>query len=292
MTDAEELLRAENQRLARELGELQKRVRAIDASRWWRLHPRFLWRRHVGRPPIAADAGKRPAAPAGVVADHPDPRVARFRSEVLTRGQFTHDWFSGRAPSWESVLGRLEGRSARVLEIGSFEGLSTCYFLWRLPDCTVTAVDTFEGGLDQHVTGIAVSDIEERFDANIGLVGAERVQKLVGDSRRVLLDLVQGEHRYDVIYVDGSHVALDVIVDAALSWPLLKPDGTLVFDDYLWTALGDDPLLRPGPAIDAFLTLVDGKVEVVFSNSQLAVRKRLDAATLPPAEQPAAAPET
>ena len=49
--------------------------------------------------------------------------------------------------------------------------------------------------------------------------------------------------------------------------------GFLVFDDYAWSALGHDPLLRPGAAVDAFLTLVDGKYELVAKADQLAVRK-------------------
>ena len=35
----------ENQRLQRELRELRERVQAVESSRWWRLHPRFLLRR-------------------------------------------------------------------------------------------------------------------------------------------------------------------------------------------------------------------------------------------------------
>lgn len=49
--------------------------------------------------------------------------------------------------------------------------------------------------------------------------------------------------------------------------------GFLVFDDYRWSELGDDELLRPGPAIDAFLALVRGKHELLFSGPQVAVRK-------------------
>jgi SAM-dependent methyltransferase len=277
MTEAEELLRAENRRLTRELSEAQKRLRAIDASRWWRLHPRLLWRRVVrARSPAAQDTRPRRATPPASAERTQQPQLLdRFRSEVVERGTFSHDWFTGRTPVWEPLLAPLAGNDARVLEIGSFEGLSVCYFLWRLPDCTVTCVDTFDGGFDQHVTGIAVSGLEETFDANVALVDTARVRKVVGDSRRVLLDLALEQDRFDLAYVDGSHLALDVIVDAALSWHLLKTGGVLVFDDYVWTGLGDDPLLRPGPAIDAFLALIEGRYELVFSNYQVALRKSL-----------------
>jgi O-methyltransferase len=42
----------ENQRLQREVRQLRARVRALESSRWWRLHPRFLL-----RPPRQHDDG-------------------------------------------------------------------------------------------------------------------------------------------------------------------------------------------------------------------------------------------
>jgi len=90
----------------------------------------------------------------------------------------------------------------------------------------------------------------------------------------VLPRLATDGERFDLIYLDGSHFGLDVLVDAAVSWQLLENGGFLVFDDYLWAELGDDPLLRPRPAIDAFLAFVEGKYELLFAHEQVAVRKR------------------
>lgn len=44
---------------------------------------------------------------------------------------------------------------------------------------------------------------------------------------------------FDFYYVDGSHVAPDVMADAVLGWRLLKPGGIMVFDDYEWGAYRD-----------------------------------------------------
>jgi predicted O-methyltransferase YrrM len=115
--------------------------------------------------------------------------------------------------------------------------------------------------------------LEARFDANVALVDAGRVRKLVGDSRRLLPDLAARDERFDFIYVDGSHHALDVIVDAALSWSLLDDGGVLVFDDYSWDPWKDDPLRTPRPAVDAFLTLVQGRFTLEFTGYQLGIRK-------------------
>lgn len=201
----------------------------------------------------------------------PSELVDRFRHDVVGRGDFAHDWFTGHIESLEPILASIKEPVPRLLEIGSFEGLSTCYFLWRLPAARVTCVDTFQGS-----PGLPSSRrhaLEEAFDRNIALVDPARVRKLVGDSRRVLLDLAAGGDTFDLVYVDGSHLALDVLVDAALSWPLVAPGGVVIFDDYLWAMLGDDSLARPGPAVDAFIELVSEHAEVLVRDRQVALRK-------------------
>ena len=44
-------------------------------------------------------------------------------------GAFRCDWFTENVSSWEPMMEELDGRGARALEIGSFEGLSACYVL-------------------------------------------------------------------------------------------------------------------------------------------------------------------
>lgn len=209
------------------------------------------------------------------MADDFNSNLNRFREEIVERGDFTHDWFTNRIESLETVLRPLEGQGARVLEIGSFEGLSTCWFLWRLTDARVTCVDTFEGTAGLPSEGR--EGLEAAFDRNVVLVDGSRVRKLRGDSRRIVLDLADEHQKFELVYVDGSHRGLDVLVDAALTWPLVEVGGVVVFDDYGWALLGDDPLLRPGPAIDAFVGLVSDHGEVVFQNRQVALRKLSEA---------------
>jgi len=270
-----DIVTRENQRLYKEAALLRERVAALERSRWWRLHPRFLSRRLLS----VFDRGKTPTqpnAPAARVVSaiaEGEPLVGRFREEVAARGTFTEDWFYPHAAEWEPILRELTGREVNLLEIGSYEGLCSCYLLWRLPDAHLTCVDTFEGSPENVAYGAKVSGLEERFDRNVALVDSSRVRKLRGDSRRVVLDLAEEGSQFDLVYVDGSHLALDVLVDASLSWPLLVPGGIVIFDDYGWSLLGGDALLRPGPAVDSFLSLVEGHSEVLFKKSQVAVRK-------------------
>jgi SAM-dependent methyltransferase len=204
-----------------------------------------------------------------------DPLVTRFREEFTGRESFANDWFSGKYTAWEPIIDELEGRTSELLEIGSFEGLSACYLLWRLPDAHLTCIDTFEGSAENAAYGVSVAGLEERFDRNVALFDARRVDKLVGQSGRILPELVADGRRFDLVYVDGSHHALDVLVDASLSWRVLVPGGVMIFDDYGWAKLGTDPLLRPGAAIDAFLGIAERHCEVLFRERQVAVRRRL-----------------
>ncbi|HXG76082.1 MAG TPA: class I SAM-dependent methyltransferase [Gaiellaceae bacterium] len=261
--DVEQVLAQEVRRLKQEVD----RLRAIERSRWWRLNPRRILRERRTR-------SLRRQVPVAVPAPPPVSALARrFRDEVVSRGRFSSDWFTRAAESWEPLFQELAGAPCRLLEIGSYEGLSATYFLWRLPHATVTCVDTFGGSLEHAGEANYPAALEDAFEANVALVDASRIEKRVGESRRVLADLHDEGRLFDLVYVDGSHLALDVLVDAALSWRLLRVGGFLVFDDYVWAELGDDALLRPGPAVDAFLALVAGRHEVVIRTRQLGLRK-------------------
>jgi SAM-dependent methyltransferase len=266
-------LLAENRRLSREATELRERLLAIERSRWWRLNPRAAFHRLGPAEPPAADEPPTTAPPTTSPLEARGATYRAFHEEVVDRGTFTEDWFTDEISWLEPLLEPLAGTSSRILEIGSFEGLSTCFFLWRLRDGYVTAIDTFEGIAEHAGYGSDVSDLAARFDENVALVDAARVRKLEGDSRHVLVDLLGAGDRFDLAYVDGSHLALDVLVDASLAWQLLEDGGILVFDDYTWHGFGDERLLRPGPAIDAFLALVTGKHEELHRGEQLALRR-------------------
>jgi len=269
----QEIWVAENQRLKQQVQDLQARVTALEASRWWRLHPRFA----VGRVlrPSATKPVREPASSTASVSKRPTSDVAdRFRHEVVERGDFTEDWFTVYIPTWDRVLSELEERRARVLEVGSFEGLSASFVLWRLPDSEVTCVDTFAGIPAYEAYGIGGPELEKRFDRNVALVDSSRVRKRPGRSHRVLSDLLATAELFDLIYIDASHQALDVLADAALAWQLLSPHGLLIFDDYGPIPAGVAPLDHPTLAIDAFRELMAEQLEVVDEERQLVVRKR------------------
>jgi hypothetical protein len=200
--------------------------------------------------------------------------------EFLTDNyKFTQDFFSSNLDLWTLNLARFYNLpNLNFLEIGSFEGFSTCWLLKNVltsDSSRLTCIDTFDfagqGPFSRQHRPSETMSIEERFDFNIKLTGsAHKVRKIVGLSREALRSLPFDE--FDFIYIDGSHVAADVLEDAVLSWPLLKSGGLMTFDDYEWQK---DPsvLRRPGIAIDAFLNVFRTRYRLIHKAYQISVEK-------------------
>jgi predicted O-methyltransferase YrrM len=178
---------------------------------------------------------------------------------------FTSDYVSRHLTSWKGLLEEYRARpDVRMLEIGSYEGRSAVWFLENIlthPTARIVCVDLFTR-----------LPFELRFDHNIRISGSgDKVTKMKGRSETVLSSLPL-DH-FDIIYVDGSHRATGVLMDAMLSWYALKDGGVMIFDDYLWD-LEDAACDRPRMAIDLFLKAFEGSYELLLKDYQVAVRKR------------------
>jgi predicted O-methyltransferase YrrM len=194
----------------------------------------------------------------------------------VTEYSFTQDWFHWAPPVLERLVPLLPERK-RFLEIGSFEGRSTVWLAENMLEDggVVVAIDTWEGG-EEHES-MNMGSVEDRFDHNMNVLKEKfpkrYVSKVRADSYHALA--VQSDHRapYDFIYVDGSHVAKDVLTDLCMAWPLLKDGGIMVMDDYLW---GEprDILHRPKMAIDAFMNVFAEAQDILHVGYQVAVRKK------------------
>lgn len=222
-------------------------------------------------------AGRLSRAYARAIRRSPDPEfteaIATFKASTQSLA-FSHKWFDGSIALWVRLLATLKkhDRPLELLEIGSWEGRSTVFLLGFLPDSRVTAVDTWAGG-DEHREFAELSALEQRFDRNLRAF-ENRVVKKKGLSSRVLAELATTQREgFDFIYVDGSHFADDVMVDAVLSWRLLRRSGIMIFDDYLWRIERYGWGRNPAKAVNLFLRLIDGDFELLHVGHQLAIRK-------------------
>jgi predicted O-methyltransferase YrrM len=186
---------------------------------------------------------------------------------------FTQDWFSRNIPTWEWIFAQLHDPSKpfRILEIGVFEGRSTCWLLnnhCKQENDELTVIDTFEGGVENKELNL--STLKEVFERNISSCDSKcLVNVRQGFSIHELSKLIalKGDHPgYDFIFVDGSHQAPDVLSDCILAFELLKKGGVMVCDDYLWSMErqgAEDPINSPKIAIDAFTNIFRRKIRIL-----------------------------
>lgn len=200
--------------------------------------------------------------------------------------EFTNDWFARHGGVWKNLLQKL--RPNRLLEIGSFEGRSACFAIEICAadrDIELHCVDTWGGGVEH--AHIPMHEVERRFERNVAIARARAPRQVELHKHKALSSealvklLAEGQRgTFDLIYVDGSHQAPDVLADAVLAFMLLKVGGYLIFDDYIWSMGGQgrqDFYQLPKPAIDAFVNIYQRKLAVAEAPLyQLYVRKTSD----------------
>lgn len=182
----------------------------------------------------------------------------------------------GNSEVWSKILKRFKSkgkpREFDYLEIGSFEGMSAHYVLLHHPKATVTCIDTWRGSFE-HDPKI-MKDVFKRYLKNTKPF-KDRVTTLKGRSDHWIPDLIFRNKQYDVVYIDGSHEAFDVIRDATLGWKILKKNGIMIFDDYEWKSnLPDEQ--SPKMAIASFLAMAEGRYNLLHRGYQIIVEKTSD----------------
>ena len=153
---------------------------------------------------------------------------------------------------WNSrhpVLAKIvaDKRPSIIVDVGVWKGASTLFFAELLnlngTDGAVIAIDTFLGSPEHWSTGGQMSDLIERkwgrpllyeqFLSNVIRRGAtERVVPLPQTSTNAAVILRRLGVQIDLVHIDASQEYESVMQDAQAFWPLLRPGGVLVGDDY------------------------------------------------------------
>jgi predicted O-methyltransferase YrrM len=180
---------------------------------------------------------------------------------------FTQDWATHNFDNWHRLLGPRSAEIGEILEIGSYEGRSSLFFLNFFPKARLTCIDIFPSETDARPTP------EDRFDANVSEF-AGRVRKLKGRSVSELVRLYELRETFDLIYIDGDHSRDAVLIDSLLAWPMLKRGGLIIWDDYRWRPRGMRFRHRPKAAIDMFVRLHRSKLEILHRDYQLVARRK------------------
>jgi hypothetical protein len=192
------------------------------------------------------------------------------REQVFFGKLFDHgDWFSHKVPILKKHLDNLsKDKIKEILEIGSWEGRSSCFFLKYFDKSTLTCVDTWEGSDENFVDGDPnLKIVEKNFDYNISEYKS-RVIKVKKSSNNFFKD---NKKKFDFIYIDGSHNYEDVLSDAKFGYDSLNIDSYMLFDDYDWKFYKDKK--NPINAINYFLKIKEKKVEIIYVSSQVLIKK-------------------
>jgi hypothetical protein len=178
---------------------------------------------------------------------------------------YRHDWTSQHYANWEKWFAPYIDREyVNYLEVGNHEGRSAIWFLSNIlthPTAKMIGID------------LMLPQNEPYLRHNIALSGfLEKVTLKKGRSEEVLPTM--DEDSFDIIYIDGSHKSVNVLADAIYCWQLLKKDGLLLFDDYLWNS-NSPRHMQCQYAIDLFLKHFSSEYELLHKNWQVLVRKKV-----------------
>ena len=144
------------------------------------------------------------------------------------------------------------GIPATVVEIGAFEGetaFNFASFLRQNGPFAYYVIDPFTAS--ENLKQPVLDEAKRQFlDNAAAFPEVELIEKTSLDG---LIDLRLRGVKADLIYVDGSHFAKDVLLDAALGFEMLNVGGVMLFDDAVSWRYGESIHDSPKQAVDAFI---------------------------------------
>lgn len=189
------------------------------------------------------------------------------------------NWFDAYAkPNFEKYLIPLAGvDNLRFLQLGVYTGDASVWLFENVltgKNSRLTDVDTWEGSDEEAHESIDFDEVWKVYlDKTKSKSFMYRQTTTAFLSHQVgCCDVSTESPRYDFIYVDADHTAVGVLMDAELSWLLLKSGGLLAFDDYQW---GEHLPASKSPklGIDLFLERHEGEYEILEQGLQVWLRK-------------------
>ena len=185
-------------------------------------------------------------------------------SECVEREYFfTVDIFSHRLASWLELLKPLIGKPLDAIEVGYYQGMSSCWMLDALlthPESRLTCID---------------SQFAPQFKENIVKTGAEsKVSFRQGKSYEQMAEL--DVNSFDLINLQDRCKLIDhAEKNARVVWQLARSGALIIFSSYGWRNPQDSEQ-DPQVGIDRFLASVKGQWQPVHlspATFQLIVRK-------------------
>lgn len=185
------------------------------------------------------------------------------------------NWFEQNARrNFENFLTPLAGKEKlSFLQLGAFTGDASVWMAEHIitgESSLLFDVDTWQGSDEVAHKTMDFDDVFATYKAKI-----KPYQKILWKQTDTVSFLTSYNYLkdYDFIYIDADHTTVGVLLDAELSWGLLRSGGIMAFDDYTWGA-DMPPELTPTLGIDLFLSRHEGEYETLVVNEQYWIKKK------------------
>ncbi len=165
-------------------------------------------------------------------------------------------WFDAVRREFRPRAMEFAGKPITYVEIGCWEGVSAAWVAKEIlthPESRGFGIDPYQEM--RKVTQEQMTQIRELAHRSVVPHHSGQWTWIEQPSIDVLTGWDHGE--IDLLYIDGHHTSMNVILDFALCWPYLKVGSGVIFDDY---AIGG----RQGPhGVPEAITAID----IAFGNA-------------------------
>jgi hypothetical protein len=187
--------------------------------------------------------------------------------------KFNTEWFKGNSFYWNEIFNKhlLNNKKIKILEIGSFEGRSTLFFLKNFSNSIISCVDTWKDS--NFYQEFKLSKIEKNFDYNTKDFSLNLKKYKMTSDKFFKKYCKKKNNYYDIIYVDGDHYYETTFRDLISSFKVLKNNGLMIMDDFIGYKGFKNYNENPIGAIIVFINIFYKKIKILKITNQLIIKK-------------------
>lgn len=179
------------------------------------------------------------------------------------------EWFKNHKYNFENYVLPLKDKKIDILQIGVYEGDASAWIIENVlvhPESTLTDVDVWDLYEVENYRGHNFLEAEKKYDKQCK---SDKVFKNKMSSNDFFKN---NKKEFDFIYIDGNHMASQVLIDLCNAIIFSKVDTIIGIDDYLWNDAVGGETSMPKIAIDSFLSCFKDHIEVIHMGYQVWVK--------------------
>jgi hypothetical protein len=162
----------------------------------------------------------------------------------------------------------------KYLQLGAFTGDASVWLMENiLTDSSshLFDVDTWQGSDEIDHKSMDFDDVYSVYKKKVKDLSITSVAMRTDDYLIRVREVFT--ESFDFIYIDADHTTVGVLMDAELSWPLLKSSGIMAFDDLTWGA-DLPPSQSPKAGILLFAERHKDEFDLIVANTQYWIKKK------------------